>query len=252
MMGRVREWYRQQRVRKKVSHFIRLATSCGWVTARLPEPTPLRHGRVLVLAPHVDDEAIGCGGTLWLHRHVNDPVHVAYVLADARRQAVREAEGDRAGALLGAAVTHLRCPQDPDAVREALKPLLLRERPDVIYVPWLLDNHEGHQVVHRALGSLLEQGVPCGEVWCYEVWSPLVPNRIVDITSVLPRKTELLRLYASQLAHKDIANMALGLSAYRGGFLGRKDSVAAEVFLALSSSEYRRFGKQLLHATAAR
>ncbi|MCX5880707.1 MAG: PIG-L family deacetylase [Deltaproteobacteria bacterium] len=38
--------------------------------------TDLAGTRVLVLAPHPDDETIGCGGTLALHAAAGDPVRV--------------------------------------------------------------------------------------------------------------------------------------------------------------------------------
>ncbi len=35
--------------------------------------------RVLVLAPHPDDETIGCGGSLVLHAAAGDPVRVIFL-----------------------------------------------------------------------------------------------------------------------------------------------------------------------------
>ena len=48
-----------------------------------PEP-----GSVLVLAPHPDNEVIGCGGTLCLHTDQGDRVHVlmrGVLLAELKR-----------------------------------------------------------------------------------------------------------------------------------------------------------------------
>lgn len=245
------QWYRHQRLHKKLAHFARYAAASGWTTARVPQPHPLPTGRVVVLAAHVDDEAIGCGGTLFLHRQAQQPIHLIYLLSDPRQQAAREAEGQRAAALLGATLTHVRCPRDLRAVTEALAPILQRERPDVIYVPWLLENHEDHLLVHAALGELMQRGLRCRALWCYEVWTPLIPNRIVDITSVLEQKRQLLSIYASQLAQKDLVTMGMGLSHYRGGFLAARASLAAEVFLACSPEEYLAYAQRLEHAPAA-
>lgn len=244
-MGSLRGWVRQWRVRRKFRRFVRSAVTRGWTTAQLPQSSPLRRGPVLALAPHVDDEAIGCGGALLLHAAQGDTVHVAYVLEDAAQQAARQAEGDRASRMLGAGATHLRCPRDPVAVARALRPLMERIRPAVVYAPWLLDNHESHLVVAHALADVLEQSAPCGEVWGYEVWTPLIPNRIVDITAVLERKGAVLQQYASQLARKDVASMGLGLSRYRAGLLADRAAAAAEVFLALAPQAYVRMRREV-------
>src|SRR5262245_47526937 len=65
---------------------------------------------VLVIAPHPDDEALGCGGTICLHRKRGDRVHailltsgergIPGVIEDAAR-AIREAEARRAAEVLG-------------------------------------------------------------------------------------------------------------------------------------------------------
>lgn len=246
MWPNLRAWVRQRRVQRKLGRFLRLATAQGWLSMRLPHPHPLCHGRVVVLAPHVDDEAIGCGGTLRLHRQAGDAVQLIYVLADRQSQALREAEGTQAGKLLGASTTHLRCPRTLDVIVAALAEIFRHtSAPAVTYVPWMLDNHEDHLLIAQALGQLLAMGIDCGQVWCYEVWTPLIPNRIVDITGVLPQKRQLLEQYASQRAQKDIVQMGLGLSHYRGGLLAAKDAVAAEVFLALAPAAYQQALRQL-------
>ena len=54
---------------------------------RTPAEPPVR-GRVLVLAPHPDDETVGLGGTLALHVRAGDPVGVTFMLGKRRVEAV--------------------------------------------------------------------------------------------------------------------------------------------------------------------
>src|SRR5258706_3068891 len=77
------------------------------------EPQDLRGERLLVLAPHPDDEVIGCGGLVALHLRDGRPVHVVVAPdgAQAGDCAQREAESPPAPSLLGhATIEFLRIP----------------------------------------------------------------------------------------------------------------------------------------------
>src|SRR5437763_12388204 len=71
------------------------------------EPQDLRGERLLVLAPHPDDEVIGCGGLVALHLRENRAVHVLVVTDGAQGgdPAIREGESLSGLALLGHAST---------------------------------------------------------------------------------------------------------------------------------------------------
>ena len=74
------------------------------------EPQDLRGERLLVLAPHPDDEVIGCGGLVALHLRDGRKVHVVVATdgAQAGDAAQRESESRTALASLGDATPGLR------------------------------------------------------------------------------------------------------------------------------------------------
>ena len=58
----------------------RFLLSLRRATHRLPvQLETLQRQRVLVIAPHMDDEVIGCGGALLLHRALQSEVRVVFV-----------------------------------------------------------------------------------------------------------------------------------------------------------------------------
>src|SRR6185503_14855064 len=118
--------------------------------------------KILVIAPHPDDEVLGCGGALCRHRAAGDRVSVIFLTSGElglkelplqRAKWVREREARAAARILG--VTSLEFLHAPDwGVAEAqadlaapLRRALRRERPDVVYLPHPADGHPDHQAV---------------------------------------------------------------------------------------------------------
>ena len=156
-----------------------------------------------MLAPHPDDETVGLGGTLALHGRAGDSVHVIFVTTGIHGDpgsthspeeyvGMRQAEARNAAEVLGLAETVFwefpdSCvvtSQDMEHVVSRLKSEYERIRPDVVYAPHIQETHSDHHFIglaaretHREVG----RGVP---LLGYEVWSPLVPTLLVDVTSV--------------------------------------------------------------------
>lgn len=188
--------------------------------------------RVLVIAPHMDDESIACGGTLLLHRGLGSTVGVVFVsdstagIADAavaaQVAALRRAEMARVRSALGlASVVELGFPDGALVRHEAEIGARLAEQiaafaPDQIFVPFPFDGHADHQACALATAAAMQRAGWAGEVLAYEVWSALWPNLAVDIGTVADEKAALIRLYASQMADRDYAGAILGLNRYRG------------------------------------
>lgn len=194
--------------------------------------------RVLVIAPHPDDESIGCGGTLCKHTANGDRVAIVYLtsgelglkhLPIAEAWKTREQEARNAAKILGSAETHfLRGPDwtlgdQVSKIAAALKVILKHQSPDLIYLPHGLEWHPDHKAALPVLRLALEgTEPPLPKVRAYEVWTPLSEyDHVEDISSVMPRKMRAIRAHHSQL--KDLAydRAAHGLNEYRGALCGR-------------------------------
>ncbi len=200
---------------------------------------------ILVIAPHPDDEAIGCGGALCLHADQGDRVVAVFLtsgelgLKKLPREAAwqtREREARRAAKILGLAETiFLRQPDWllGEHVAEAaalLRPILKREAPALIYLPHRQDSHPDHQAAWPVLRAALKRsGLRAPALRAYEVWTPLSQfDEVQDITAVMSRKLRAIRAHRSQLDEFDYARAVRGLNAYRGVLAGKCSY--AEVF----------------------
>ena len=200
---------------------------------------------VVVIAPHPDDESIGCGGVICRHADAGDRVVAIFLtsgelgLKHLAREAAwqtREAEAKAAGKILGIAETHFL--RQPDwmlaevvhSAARAVAELLANERPQLVYVPHPREWHPDH----KAAGDILKQALAIGvlsvpEIRGYEVWTPLSEYAVaIDISAVMPRKLQAIRCHVSQLADLDYAHAAQSLNAFRGVMAAR--APFAEVF----------------------
>lgn len=192
------------------------------------EPQDLRGERLLILAPHPDDEVIGCGGLAALHLREGRPVHVVVATdgAQAGDGSQREAESRAALALLGdATIEFLRFPdrdlENAGALEARLEAILAAWKPHLIAVPSPLEIHPDHIALSRAFCGLIARDprlfadLAVARVAFYEVSAPLRPNTLVDITAVAEIKYAAIQAHASQTAIRDYTSYARGLNAWR-------------------------------------
>ncbi|HLU12195.1 MAG TPA: PIG-L deacetylase family protein [Oceanobacillus sp.] len=199
--------------------------------------------RVLVIAPHPDDDAIGCGGSIVQHVRRGDTVHIIYVTSGEHGSPVyepselakiREDEAAKGAQILGAQqTTFLRQPDGNvgysiDLVNHFIQ-LIRTEKPDVLYLPHSADGHKDHQqtfqIVMEAVGRAQGNSFPewGGKAWNietilgYEVWTPLTHFQYVnDISDVIEVKLNALREHRSQLANVQYDDAVRSLNRFRG------------------------------------
>jgi len=216
---------------------------------------------MLVVAPHQDDEVIGCGGCMVLQKEAGADLHVVFTqdggnehAADGRSRedqvALREREAVRVTEELGIETPRfLRASSMVGEQKEDLVAGLLdeleRTRADVVFVPFFLDYNYEHQLTNYALADALERlGRPV-KVMGYEVWGLTVPNVIVNIDEVHERKRRLIGYYKSQLSGKDYAHGIMGLNMFHSLHFGAGECRYAERFFEIPSTEYVQVVKSI-------
>ena len=188
-------------------------------------------GSVLVLAPHPDDECLGCGGALILHRRQGDRVKVLFATDGAAGDALdyyagrdyrelRREEARRAAAVLG--VDELVFWDYSDGklaeardLPERLVALLEADRPDIIYRPSRLEVHPDHWALGVGVEEALRRYRPAPDDFRYEIWATVQPSHVLDISPVWAQKKKAIEQYESQLRYNDYLHMVAGLNAYR-------------------------------------
>ena len=195
-------------------------------------------GATVVVVPHPDDEALGCGGLLALLRQAQVPVAAVLVSdgslshpqsrdfsATARRE-LRYAEFRHALAVLGVAesddnVLYLHLPDgqvpapgQPGFATAAgrLAVFLAEKHAATVLVPWRRDPHPDHRATSQLVAAALAR-LPQPPrrleylVWAWERATPAdLPQPgegtgfRLDIAEVLPRKQQAIAAHRSQLA----------------------------------------------------
>jgi LmbE family N-acetylglucosaminyl deacetylase len=206
--------------------------------------TPIENGRVLVFAPHQDEETIGCGRTLALLRKKGCEIKVVFVTDGGGAGgfpvgtvAIRRKEAIAAMAVIG--VDDLVFLDEPDgnfrntpAFEQNIMAILHQFCPDWLFLPSVLDYHRDHVAIGQAVCSCWRRSQGAARAFFYEIWSPLPATCVVDISSVAELKQSALSLYELPLAHCDYLSSSMGLAAYRGLYLpGNGHPKFAEAFV---------------------
>ena len=183
----------------------------------------MRDHTVLVIAPHPDDEVLGCGGVVARHAANGDEVHVVIVtrgipelFASSHVEKARE-EARAASELLG--VSNLRFLDFPaprlnvvanHELADCIRAIINATQPSTVYMPHHGDLHADHRAVHRAtlvaarplsacpVLKLLSYECPSETEWGSSEYC-FIPTVFVDISSYLQSKQKALACYQSQL-----------------------------------------------------
>jgi LmbE family N-acetylglucosaminyl deacetylase len=210
---------------------------------------------MLVLAPHQDDEIIGCGGVLALQQRagaktctvvLQDGADAHAALGVSRRalNEIRNRESCNAARALGVSepiffdYSDLLASRADAAAR--LRALILDRKVDAIFAPFVLDKHPDHRATNEILATALADLRRSIRVFGYEVWGLAVANVLAVIDSVIEEKMQSLACFEFANSAADYSHSTKGLNMYRSRLLGAGQCKYAECFFEIPSEEFVR------------
>jgi LmbE family N-acetylglucosaminyl deacetylase len=238
---------------KRYAHFLRSTEKAlkGESCTRPSIITLQEKARILVIAPHPDDEILGCGGTIGKFiqngSHIKtlfltDGSHGNNTIEQQFLVNLRKLEAKAGLKILGSDDLEFFNFKDSElrATRETIRMMLsLIEdyHPEIIFLPFFLDNHPDHkESAVIAAHALNRYKVPV-VCYCYEVWTALFPNVLIDITDMMDKKIRAIEAHESQVSHLNLVSSVIGLNSYRS--LGLSEDVKfCEAFYKCSKEQF--------------
>lgn len=212
---------------------------------------------VLVIAPHPDDEVLGCGGTIAKKVAAGDNVWICIVtegkLPMYSEEFVSEEENEMRNAHRKLGIENRILLKMPSAlldtvpqceINNKLSEVVTRVKPDEVYIPHAGDIHRDHRIVAEAamVALRLGKGHTVKKILSYEILSEtdwnvpnvgnaFIPNVYEDISEYVVTKSEAFMMYRSQVQEYPAARSAAGiqgLALHRGAVAGMG---SAEAFM---------------------
>ena len=214
--------------------------------------------KILVIAPHPDDETLGCGGILFKHKAEGDKIYWLIVTGISKdtgwaNDAVikRDNEMNSVSKKYGFSdVFNLRLPTTKidtlplSYLIGKITDVYKNIKPDVIYMPFAYDVHTDHQIIAKALQSTFKwfRYQHIKKVYMYETLSETEfnfvenrvfrPNVFINISQYLGNKIETMKIYDGEMgdfpfprSEKAIRSLA----ALRGSQSGFESAEALEL-----------------------
>lgn len=208
---------------------------------------------MLVVAPHQDDEAIGCGGALVLQVRSGKAAAIVLLqdgadghdeLGMSRRALteLRNEESRQAAAAVGAEppifLDHPRLAESLPQASEQVRAVVRQRKADAIFVPFVLDANPDHRWANYILAEALK-GVDWNvRVFGYEVWGLCIPNVLVVIDDAIEDKMRMVSCFTWANRAIDYVQSTRGLNMYHSRMLGAGECRYAERFFELPGKDY--------------
>ncbi len=201
----------------------------------------IKFKRLLVIAPHPDDEVLGCGGTIIKAVKNGLEVIIVYLTSGDSKQKLREKEAIKVCKYLKINESYfLRLHEKGlNASLENIKRIVKvfkRTQPDIVFINHDQDGDKEHQISYQLATEAVWRynakaggGRQINGVLLYEIHKPMQNyNLVEDISSVIKQKMLAMSFYKTQLNNSKVDLAVQGLNRYRGSIHEGVDF--AEVF----------------------
>ena len=216
--------------------------------------------KILVIAPHADDEILGCGGTIFKELAAGNQVHVLLITRGYEAQGFSKSSLELKERELETILktipyqsfTRLDLPAvaldtlPRSEIVGSIHRVVNAIQPDCVYIPFAGDVHTDHQIVSESAWAALKafRAPSVSEIYAYEVPSetgyqdPAIgrvfnPNTFVDISATLEQKISAFKMYDTELQTFPLPRseeVLLALATLRGSLVNVS---AAEAFVCL-------------------
>lgn len=182
--------------------------------------------KILVIAPHPDDETLGCGGTILKHKTAGDAVHWL-ILTSIQEQysfaadvvETRQQEIKTVSSMYGFDDIYdldfptMKLDEIPfSELIGSISGVVGKVEPDIVYLPFKSDVHTDHQAAFKAAYSCTKsfrypsiKKIVMMETLSETEFAPstkedsFVPNMFVDITGFIDSKIEIMKHYKTEI-----------------------------------------------------
>ena len=222
--------------------------------------------RVLVLAPHPDDEVFGCGGAIMRHVDAGDLLKIVILSngeyrANTAQQAaygeLRREESSKAAMTLGYGTPEFwglpdRGVEYGERLVQRIEGAIEALGASLVYAPSIYEMHPDHRALGMAALEAVRRHAAKPNLAMYEVGVPILrPNVLLDISALRQRKQDAMACFTSQLKEQPYDQHITALNRFRtytlgaqvtaaeAYFVAKADDLKSDIF-ALYESEYQR------------
>ena len=214
---------------------------------------------ILILAPHPDDETLGCGGTLLKEKKMGSKIHWVIGTSmyekngwDTKLISKRNQEIDIVQKKYNFDSTHfLELPTTlvdeasfPEIIKKIEK-IFKKIKPKIVFIPFYKDIHTDHQILSKAAVSCTKwfRFPSIKKILYYETlsethWSQsdsfFNPNVYVDISKFINKKIEIMKIYKSEIKQSPFPRSEKNIKAkaiFNGSMSGYSYAEAFQLLL---------------------